>query len=175
MDGLTECTCEKALSWNASWEPSFDGVAIVNSDFTFRGVNPQFCKIVGVSPAELIGKSFADITPQPVRGIDVKNATLVMQGNIRSYLLPKTYEFYNGRRVKVQLLVVGVYDVTSPLKEFQFFVSRIMLDEGIKSLTPDRQPIGLLKFLKDNSKLLAGIGAALGTFIITILNYLKDN
>ena len=61
MDGLTDE--ERVLAWGASWDPSFDGVAIVDKDFTFRSVNPQFCQIVGVSPAELIGKRFQDITP----------------------------------------------------------------------------------------------------------------
>ena len=119
---------ERALAWKASWHPSFSGVAIVNKDFTFRSANPQFCKLLGVTPADLIGHRFQDITPPNIRELDEKNAQMVIDGYIDFYLLPKSYEFARGERVDVVLLVTR-----APLSsegDFQFFVSRIMLDEG---------------------------------------------
>jgi len=116
---------ERILAWKSSWNPSFAGVAIVNRDFTFRSVNPQFCKLLGVTPAELVGERFQDVTPMGVKQLDEKNAQLIIDGSIDFYLLPKEYEFSGGRRVKVVLLVTRVPHEG----EFQFFVSRIMLDE----------------------------------------------
>lgn len=162
MDGLTNE--ERAYAWLANWNPSFAGKAIVNPDFTFRAVNQQFCKIVGVSPAELVGNKFTDLTPEPIRSVDVKNALLIKKGVIQSYLLPKSYEFYNGHKVDVTLLVNGVYHPET--KDFMFFVSTILERQTMKSSVAQSQmPTGLLdwvgkdKFWWTMITALAAIGA----------------
>lgn len=161
MDGLSNE--ERAYAWLASWNPSFAGKAIVNPDFTFRAVNQQFCKIVGVTPAELVGNKFTDLTPEPVRSVDRNNALLVKKGVIQSYLLPKTYEFLNGHRVNVTLLVNGVYHPDT--KDFMFFVSTILERVEIKSsVAPSRMPTGLLDLI-DAKKLWWTAAAAIGTGI----------
>lgn len=169
-DGLTDL--ERSLAWRASWNPSFAGVAIVNADFTFRSVNPQFCEIVGVSPAELLGKKFQDITPIGIREIDEKNANLVKQRVIESYLIPKSYEFINGRTVNVILLVKGVY---CPKKGFLFFLSQIMLDQNKNNtlVIQDQKQINILDFIKKYNKLFIGIGTAIAGFIFTLLELIK--
>lgn len=166
MDGLT--IEEKALAWEASWHPSFAGIAIVDKNFRFRSVNPQFCEILGVSPAELIGQDFQDITPPPVKQLDANNARLVIRKVITSYLLPKTYDFGNGKIIKVMLLVKGVY---SKEGNFLFFVSRIMLDGSEKSFIQDQKPIGLLDFLSKHGKIFAAIGTGLAAMIIALINW----
>jgi PAS domain S-box-containing protein len=170
MDGLNEA--ERALAWAASWNPSFDGIAIVNKDFTFRSVNSQFCILLGASPAELLGQRFQDITPPEIRRIDEANAKLVMTGAIDSYLLPKSFNFGNGKIAHVVLLVKGVY---SPSKEFLFFISRIMKDET-KQVdlfhSPSPKPTGLLVFLIENKKVFLSIGAVIGTIIYTVIEQL---
>lgn len=148
MDGLK--ANERAAAWLASWHPSFVGKAIVNPDFTFRAVNPQFCEILGVTPADLLETRFTDITPPDVREIDAKNAMLVKEGKIRSYLLEKAYEFPHRKPVQVTLLVSGVF---SPSGEFLFFVSSIMKKEQpITSAPLCQQPTGLLEWV-DKKKL----------------------
>ena len=170
-DGLSNE--ERTLAWCASWNPSFAGIAIVNSDFTFRSVNPQFCDIVGVSPAELIGRRFQDVTPVGVRVLEESNAKLVMEGVIDSYLLPKSYEFTNGKKADVVLLTKGVY---SEMGEFLFFLSRIMLDQEsnvkLPSLPPKQQ--GVLVFVKDYSKVFIGVGTAIAAFTMALLQYLNS-
>lgn len=161
MDGLSNE--ERAYAWLASWNPSFAGKAIVNPDFTFRAVNQQFCKIVGVTPAELVGNKFTDLTPEPLRTVDKNNALLVKKGIIQSYLLPKTYEFFNGHRANVTLLVNGVYHPET--KDFMFFVSTILERQEMKSLVvPSRMPTGLLDLI-DAKKAWWVAVATLGTAI----------
>jgi PAS domain S-box-containing protein len=121
-DGLTNE--ERAFAWLASWHPSFSGTAIVNPNFTFRAVNYQFCKILGVTPAELIDHKFTDLTPEPIKSLDLQNANLVKQKKITSYLMDKVYQFPDGKRVEVTLLVKGVYHPKT--HQFLFFVSSIM-------------------------------------------------
>lgn len=182
---------ERTLAWEASWNPSFAGIGIADADFTFRSVNHQFCDIVGVSPAELIGRRFQDMTPVEVRDIEEKNAILVMEGTIDSYLLPKSYEFTNGRKVDVILLVKGVYSGTG---EFQFFLLRIMMDQenntelhstvhskdhvkgsvGTNSIAQkSAHKHNLLAFIKEYGKMFVGIGTVLGAFIYTIIKGLE--
>lgn len=154
---------ERILAWLASWSPSFDGKAIVNADFSFRSVNHQFCKILGVTPAELVNQKWTDMTPEPIRTLDQRNAELVKRNIIQSYLLPKTYEFPSGKRVDVTLLVNGVYHLET--KEFLFFVSTIMERVTMNATAvPSPTSTGLLEWV-DKKKtwwtIVVTMGAAL--------------
>ena len=173
MDGLTDE--ERALAWIASWNPSFEGIAIVNSDFTFRSVNQQWCEICGVTPAEFVGNTFSDITPQPIRDLDVKNAELVKQGTITSYLLPKTYEFSNGRKVNIVLLVAGVYHKQT--RKFLFYVSRIMtnnLDIDTESPPLSPTPSGLFYRIKQHWQMIAVFLGAFAYIMAETIKYMRN-
>ena len=166
MDGLNNE--ERANAWLSSWNPSFDGKAIINLDFSFRAVNQQFCKILDVTPAELIGQKFSDITPEPLRSVEVKNSILVRRGDIQSFLLPKTFELLNGRKVDITLLVNGVYHPKT--KQCVFFVATIMARQTLNALVaPSQKSIELLGLDK---KTWAAIGIGLGTAIVTVIEKL---
>lgn len=168
MDGLTNE--ERVLAWIASWSPSFAGKAIVNEDFTFRSVNHQFCKILGVTPAELVDTKFTDITPQPLRDLDRSNSQLVVKGLQNSYLLPKTYEFKDGRKVDVTLLVNGVYHPETG--KFMFFVSTIMERVDMKSsVVPSPKQIELSDWV-DKKKIGYIILTSLGLGIAFVIERL---
>jgi PAS domain S-box-containing protein len=155
---------EKALAWKASWKTSFEGKAIVRQDFTFRAVNPQFCKIIGTTPGELLDRTFTDITPQPIKDLDIKNAELVIKRKIESYILPKTYELSSGKRVNVILLVNGVYHPIN--KKFLFFVASIMSRE--ESAPSRSQSQTQIKSILLNSKIKLTLIAG-GVTILTAL------
>lgn len=168
MDGLNDD--ERVLAWIASWNPSFEGKAIVNPDFSFRSANRQFCKILGVTQAELIDQKFTDLTPEPLKTLDKKNAQLVMKGVQESYLLPKTYEFPSGRRVDVTLLVNGVYHTETG--KFLFFVSTIM--ERVKmsaTAVPSQKSTESWEWL-DRKKVGWSLITALGLAIAIVLEKL---
>lgn len=170
---------ERILAWKASWHPSFDGVAIVNPDFTFRSVNPQFCELLGVTPAELIGQRFQDITPPSIRKLDLENAELVKKGVIDFYILPKKYQFSSGHEVEVVLLVTRA--PPSEVGDFRFFVSRIMLDEkgallkaheNVRSGSVIDYPTSInsvVEFALKYGKILIAVGLAVGAFVLSIL------
>lgn len=127
MDGLTND--ERIEAWISNWKISLVGMAIVDKNFKFRRVNPQWVKILGVPATEFYGHSFQDITPAEIREADVSQANLVMTGMIDSYLTHKEYHFSNGKKKKVTLLVTRVPINTE--KPFQFFLSRILLREDL--------------------------------------------
>jgi PAS domain S-box-containing protein len=127
---------QRAKAWVARFHTSFEGVAIVNRDLTFRSVSKQFCDILGVTPADLLDNKFTDMTPEPDKTLDLRNAKAVISGKSQRYFIPKTYQI-NGKLMKVLLLVDGVYKDSG---DFDFFVSRIVAapEESLsgKSLSP---------------------------------------
>ena len=168
---------ERALAWKAIWNPSFVGMGIIDRDYTFRSVNSQFCEILGVSPAELIGKKFTDLTPQPMRDLDVLNAGLIREGSSPSYLLPSCYELSNGRRVYFLLLMVGVCDVN---QDFLFYVARIIKNETVAITSTPASPQSsfqksgtFLKTVKENWHIITAILGSLSLLLSFLIKDLK--
>lgn len=173
---------EMALTLDSAWDPSFDGWAIVDADFTFRSVNQKFCELLGVTPAELIGQRFQDVTPIEMRQLEEDNAKLVMEGRISFYLLPKMYRFSGHSQTDVVLLVTRVPRDSS--KPFRFFLSRIMLDEEKtlrklqeNQLNSEPTSLKLTNMVEDFwmkwGKWLIGIGTVVGTILFTLMEYFK--
>lgn len=170
---------ERALAWQALWNPSFVGLAIVNADFTFRSVNPQFCKLLGCTPAEIIGKRFQEVTHPAIRSREEENAKMLKDGLIDFYILPKTFQFSDGREKKVLLLVNRA--PAAHLGDFQFFVSNIMLaeNEGLPSATVTKKcdsppyfppPIQrVVDFSIKYGKFLVAIGTILAACLVALI------
>lgn len=167
--------------FKAIWSTSFSGIAIVGEDFKFKAVNPQFARLLKVTPAELLNKKFSDVTVEWARLKDEENAKLVKEGMIPSYTMPKSYQFItNGqvRTVDVVLLVVRI--PVNPSKNFRFFLSRIMLDESQQTsqdpskivVSPTTYPPAtpkVMEFLMKYGKVLTAVGVIIGTAILTLL------
>ena len=149
---------QQAKAWLASWNPSFVGKAIVDKNFHFLEVNEQFCDLLGVTPAQILGRKFTDITPEPAKSLDMLNAKLVVEGKSPGYLMDKTYRFEDGngqiRTIPVKLLAVGVYTETG---DFDFFVSRIILDAEMTTLkhtSQSQEGLPLLEKFRQNWHIL---------------------
>lgn len=128
MGGLTEA--EKAMAWDACFHYSPAGIAIVEKDGTFRMVNPAFYKMLDVTPAQLLGKRYQDITTSDTIRLDELNAKLVIDGQMDTYTLPKGYDFGNGYIPRKVKLTVGRAP-TSDKGDFLFFVAQIILDDEL--------------------------------------------
>ena len=123
MDGLSDE--QRIEAWKSCWEKSFVGMAIVQEDGTFLAVNQQWVKMLGVPATEFYGNTFQDITPRSEVVEDEEQAKLVAEGLIDSYEMDKSYEFVNGKKTKIRLLVTRVPINTA--KPFMFFLARIVL------------------------------------------------
>lgn len=150
----------------------------MNPDFTFRSVNPQFCKLLGVTPAELIRHKFQDVTPPSIRKLDLENAELVKKGLIDFYILPKKFQFSSGHESDVVVLVTRA--PPSGSGDFRFFVLRIMLDEkGDLLKAHEREESAsvleypyatekVVDFLIKYGKIFAAIGVILGAMLLSM-------
>lgn len=86
------------------------GIAIVGPDFRFQQVNPAFAAIAGRDPADLVGRTFADITHPDDVGADVALARRVFAGELPAYRIEKRYLRPDGETVWVDLTATAVRD-----------------------------------------------------------------
>jgi PAS domain S-box-containing protein len=118
---------EKAAIYEKRFDESLIGRCIVSKDFVFQRVNATLCQYLGVTHGELLGKKFTDITPSPIKEIDLANAYLVIERVIERYRLPKVYQWEGTpRKVYVIIDVLGMYQENGDFKCFD--VDILMID-----------------------------------------------
>ena len=123
MDGRNDAEIKSAL-YDLRKERTLIGKCIVAEDFTFAEVNEVICRYFQCTKAELIGKKFTDITPEPDRTIDTDNALLVIRGGIDNYQFPKQYKlpWMEG----ITYAVIDVLGVRDDKGKFLYFDVEIL-------------------------------------------------
>ena len=128
MDGLNDY--QRAVGWLWNLQHTPEAIALVGKDLKIFYVNPSLCELLRITPAQMINSSFADITPEPYKTEDVRNAKLVISGQVIGYEMIKEYQFSAAHIVKVSMLVHGVRDPITD--EFLYFISKLTLPEEIQ-------------------------------------------
>jgi PAS domain S-box-containing protein len=96
MDFSERKKAEEALRLSESrfrkiFEESPFAIALVNIDFGFEKVNPEFCNMMGYGEDELINLTFKDITHPEYLERDLFNISLLLKDEIPIYLTEKKY------------------------------------------------------------------------------------
>ena len=126
------------------------GVALVLPDGRWLKVNKAICDLVGYSEAELLTRTFQDITYPEDLEIDLENVRRMIAGEIHSFEMEKRYVHARGHLVTVLLNVSLVRDGQGqPL----YFISQIQ-DITERKLAEIR-----IKFLNRVYAMLSGINA----------------
>ncbi|HEX3855695.1 MAG TPA: response regulator [Verrucomicrobiae bacterium] len=86
------------------------GVALVSPDGHWLKVNRALCALVGYSEAELLTRTFQDITYSEDLEADLENVRRLLAGEIQSYQMEKRYVHARGQLVTVLLNVSFVRD-----------------------------------------------------------------
>ncbi|HEY1717390.1 MAG TPA: PAS domain S-box protein [Verrucomicrobiae bacterium] len=86
------------------------GVALVSPDGHWLKVNREVCNLVGYSEAELLTRTFQDMTHPDDLAADLENVRRLLAGEIRSYQMEKRYIHVSGHFVTVLLNVSLVRD-----------------------------------------------------------------
>jgi PAS domain S-box-containing protein len=98
------------------------GMALVGLDGSWLRVNQAICEIVGYSEAELLAKTFQDITHPADLASDLSHVQELIEGRRRFYQMEKRYLHRTGRVVWIRLTASLVRDAAgAPLH----FVSQI--------------------------------------------------
>jgi len=91
-----EALRESEARFRATFEQTTVGIAHVSPEGRFLRINPKFCGIVGYSSAELLERTFRDITLPDDLDADVKQRDRLLCGEIGTYTLEKRYVRKDG-------------------------------------------------------------------------------
>ncbi|RKH16158.1 PAS domain-containing sensor histidine kinase, partial [Corallococcus sp. CA047B] len=108
--------------FRTSFEDAPIGMALVDLSGRFLNVNASLRHMVGYSQAELLARTFQDITVPEDLELDLLNVRRLLQGDIDSYQMEKRYFHRDGRIVTVQMTASMVRDAHG---EPLHFVSQI--------------------------------------------------
>lgn len=86
------------------------GMALTSLDGQFLKVNRSLCEILGYSEAELLDRTFRDVTYHEERDMDLEGVRLMLRGEIRFYQREKQYFHKQGHVVQALLSVSLVKD-----------------------------------------------------------------
>ena len=101
---------ESEERFSGAFEHAPIGVALVSPDGRWLKVNRALCDLVGYSEAELLARTFQDITHPEDLAADLENARRMIAGEIRTSQLEKRHVHARGHFVTVLLSVSLVRD-----------------------------------------------------------------
>lgn len=164
--------------WRLACEVIPHGLGCVDLDNRFLWVNHEYCRLVGWSQAELIGRTWMSITADDDVGGDLKSVENLKDDHDSrsSYTLHKRYKHRDGHLVPVSLYVhtfteagtiklfVACAEATMSSAEFVRDVEKRMHRE-LESLRLDLDQIqkerafkaAVIHWIKDNWKIIAGV------------------
>lgn len=114
MDSLPDIPSPDALTANSLFQNAFEfaaiGMALVSSEGKWLRVNRSICEITGYSEAELLTRTFQDITHPDDLDLDLANVSKMLAGEIKTYQMEKRYFHKDGSIVWVLLSVSLVHN-----------------------------------------------------------------
>ncbi|MEK6663055.1 MAG: EAL domain-containing protein [Pseudomonadota bacterium] len=96
---------ESEERFRATFSQAAVGIAQVAPDGRWLRVNQRLCDIVGYSEAELLGKTFQDITYPDDLDTDLEYVRQMLAGEIRTFTMEKRYIRKDGALVWINLTV----------------------------------------------------------------------
>ena len=115
---------ESEFRFNKLYEEGPFGMAMVDSDFKFRKVNPKYCSIIGYSESELLKMTFKDITHPEDLIKDIPSITKLINKKLSAYKTDKRYIRKDGEEIWGALNVTANYD-----KEGKFLYNLAILED----------------------------------------------
>jgi len=114
------------LSSDSLFQSAFEfaaiGMALVSLEGKWLRVNRSICKITGYSEAELLARTFQDITHPDDLEADLENVRKMLAGEIDTYQMEKRYFHKNG---SIVWILLSVSLVRTKSGEPLFFISQI--------------------------------------------------
>jgi len=96
--------------FRAFFEFASIGLVIEDLDGKYLQVNDAFCKMVGYSQEELIGKSYHEITHPDDLNADITQKKRLLQGEIEYFQIEKRYSHKQGNTIWVLLSISLIKD-----------------------------------------------------------------
>jgi PAS domain S-box-containing protein len=96
---------ESERRFSTTFEQAAVGLAHVSLDGRWLHVNARLCDIVGYSPAELLTRTFQDITYPDDLAVDLDQMRRLVAGEIPTYSMDKRYMRKDGTSIWIRLAV----------------------------------------------------------------------
>src|SRR4030088_3196778 len=126
MDSSPAASSPDRLTPDSLFQSAFEfaaiGMALVSPEGKWLRVNRSICEITGYSEAELLKRTFQDITHPDDLDLDLANVRKMLAGEIKTYQMEKRYFHKDGSIVWV-LLSVSL--VRTESGEPLFFIGQI--------------------------------------------------
>jgi PAS domain S-box-containing protein len=155
MDSSPDTASPDGLTADSLFQSAFEfaaiGMALVSPEGKWLRVNRAICEITGYSEAELLERTFQDITHPGDLDSDLENVRKMLAGEIKTYQMEKRYFHKNGSIVWVLLSVSLVHNKSgAPLffiGQIQDITRRKQSDQQLAEATAEIQRLqrGLLK------------------------------
>jgi PAS domain S-box-containing protein len=108
--------------FQSAFEFAAIGMALVSPEGKWLRVNRSVCEITGYSEAELLERTFQDITHPGDLELDLENVRKMLAGEIETYQMEKRYFHKNG---SIVWILLSVSLVRTKSGEPLFFISQI--------------------------------------------------
>ena len=108
--------------FQSAFEFAAIGMALVSPEGKWLRVNRSVCKITGYAEAELLARTFQDITHPDDLEQDLENVRKMLAGDIDTYQMEKRYFHKNG---SIVWILLSVSLVRTKSGEPLFFISQI--------------------------------------------------
>lgn len=162
------------------WSDGIFGAAEVDKDGRFLNANPAFCDLVEYSHAELIGKTFQQITHPDDLDADTAMVQQVLDGRVPDYIMSKRYLTKTGK-------VLWIVLKATPIKEedgtISYFLAQIAPAKEIstelvshtKISSKGKLTFDFTSFLKNNWKWAGAALFAIISYTVTFYYQVQDN
>jgi len=117
---LLEALSDSEARFRAMFEQAAVGIAQTGLDKRLIKINPKFCQMVGYCPAELLGKTFAEITHPADCEADEESVRQLLAGQMEMLSRQKRYLRKDGEIVWVN---ISVSLVRKPSGEPDYFIT----------------------------------------------------
>jgi len=108
--------------FQSAFEFAAIGMALVSPEGKWLRVNRAICEITGYTEAELLERTFQDITHPDDLEADLENVHKMLAGEIKTYQMEKRYFHKNG---SIVWILLSVSLVRTKSGEPLFFISQI--------------------------------------------------
>jgi diguanylate cyclase (GGDEF)-like protein/PAS domain S-box-containing protein len=140
---VEESLLESEVRFKSAFQNSAIGMALISPQGKWLKINSKVSEIIGYSEAELLTKTFQDVTHAEDLNADLDQVRQMLAGEIESYKMEKRYIHKDGHLVWVLLAVTLVNDKNGAP---QYFISQI------EDITERRQAERLSTALYEISK-----------------------
>ena len=131
-----EALRESEERFSGAFEHAPIGVALVSTEGRWLKVNQALCDLLGYSSAELLARTFQDITAPEDLERDLASMRRTLAGEIGSYQIQKRFIHASGRSMVVLLNVSLVRDSNGHpryfIKQIQDITDRLAAEEALR-------------------------------------------